>query len=119
MTHSHGAMSARRASKSLFLGTPRSDAPTSLLLGAAPLPVPIDATRAAPDDYMSEMALDSRRATGGLPGAATSATGPSSQDEVHRFLRSQIQLFLDYRAGSGRKGGDRGAKGTRRRAARR
>jgi len=119
----NGALTRRDAGaagfEELFLNTPRGDAPTSLLLGAAPLPPPIDATRAAPDDYMSEMARDWRRATGGLPGTATGALVPSSQDEVHRFLRSQVQLFLDNRAGSGRAAGGRGAKGRRGRAARR
>jgi hypothetical protein len=28
---------------------------------------------------------------------------PTSQDEVHQFLRSQIQLFLDYRAAQARR----------------
>ena len=119
----NGALTRRDAGapgfEELFLGVPRGDAPTSLLLGAAPLPVPIDATRAAPDDYMSEMALHWRRATGGLPGAATSAIVPSSQDEVHRFLRSQIQLFLDYRASSAPGRGARTRNAKARRAARR
>ena len=114
-----GALTRRDASapgfEELFLGAPRGDTPTALLAGAAPLPAPIDATRAAPDEYMSETARDWRRATGGLPGAATSATVPASQDEVHRFLRSQIQLFLDYRAGRGHTAGARGAKGGGRR----
>jgi len=114
-----GALTRRDASapsfEELFLGAPRSDAPTSLLAAAAPIPAPIDATRSAPDHYMSEMALDWRRATGSLPGAATSAIVPTSQDEVHRFLRSQIRLFLDYRAGSVRTGAARAAKGRRRR----
>ena len=80
----------------LFLPTPRTDTPT-LLTGAA-APPPIDATRAAADDYMSELALHWRRATAGLPGAAARAAVPRSQDEVHRFVRSEVQLFLDHRA---------------------
>jgi hypothetical protein len=47
---------------------------------------------------MSELARQWRRATGDLPGAATRAVAPTSQDEVHRFVRSQVQLFLDHRA---------------------
>jgi hypothetical protein len=47
---------------------------------------------------MSELARDWRQVTGALPGAAASAVAPTSQDEVHRFVRSQIQLFLDERA---------------------
>jgi len=47
---------------------------------------------------MSELALHWRRATAGLPGAAARAAVPRSQDEVHRFVRSQVQLFLDHRA---------------------
>jgi phospholipase C len=96
-----GALTRRDAAaatfEDLFLPAPRSDAPATLDLGAA-LPPPIDATRAAPDDYMSELARQWRRTTGALPGAFASAVAPTSQDEVHRFVRSQIQLFLDHRA---------------------
>jgi hypothetical protein len=46
---------------------------------------------------MSELARQWRRATGGLPGAQASAVAPTSQDEVHRFVRSQVQLLLDHR----------------------
>lgn len=97
-----GALTRRDAAaasfEDLFLSTARSDTPASLSTGAAAPPAPIDATRAAPDDFMSEMARQWRQATGSLPGAPASAVVPSSQDEVHRFLRSQIQLFLDHRA---------------------
>jgi phospholipase C len=95
-----GALTRRDAGaasfEGLFLPTPRSDTPT--LLTAASGPPPIDATRAAADDYMSELALHWRYATAGLPGAAARAALPRSQDEVHRFVRSQVQLFLDHRA---------------------
>src|SRR5271166_5117006 len=50
-----------------------------------------DATRAAPDDVMSEMARHWRTRTGGLPGAPSAVATPTSQDEVHQFLRTQIQ----------------------------
>jgi phospholipase C len=97
-----GALTRRDAAaatfEDLFLSVPRSDTPASLSTGAVPPAAPIDATRAAPDDFMSEMARQWRRATGGLPGTSASAVVPASQDEVHRFLRSQIQLFLDHRA---------------------
>jgi phosphoesterase family protein len=99
----NGALTRRDAGASsfeeLFLGTPRSDTPA--LLTAAAAPAALDATRAAPDDFMSEMAVQWRCATAGLPGAGARALAPRSQDEVHRFLRSQIQLFLDYRARQG------------------
>jgi phospholipase C len=81
---------------SLFLSAARTDTPTVLTPpGAAPA---IDATKAAPDDVMMRMANDWRRATGGLPCALPNVTAPSSQDDVHRFLRDQIGAFLDYRA---------------------
>ncbi len=86
----------------LFLAAPRTDAPATL--GApAPQAAPPDPTAAAPDDYMSEMARDWRRRTGGLPGAPRTVSTPTSQDEVHQFLRSQVQLFLDYRAAQARR----------------
>jgi phospholipase C len=95
-----GALNRRDASaasfEGLFLPAPRSDTPG--VLPAAASPPPIDATRAAADDYMSELALHWRYATAGLPGAAARAAVPRSQDEVHRFVRSQVQLFLDHRA---------------------
>jgi len=97
-----GALTRRDAAAAsfdeLFLPVPRSDTPVSLSTGAAAPPAPIDATRAAPDDFMSEMARQWRQATGTLAGAPASAIAPTSQDEIHRFLRSQIQLFLDQRA---------------------
>jgi phospholipase C len=87
----------------LFLPAPRSDAPSVLVTPAAEVQAPFDATQAAPDDLMSEMALGWRQATGTLPGAPAVAVQPTSQDEVHRFLRSQIQAFLDHRARSARR----------------
>jgi hypothetical protein len=51
---------------------------------------------------MSEMARDWRLRTGGLPGAPRIVPTPTSQDEVHRFLRGQIGLFLDHRAAQAR-----------------
>jgi phospholipase C len=97
-----GALSRRDAAaasfEELFLPVPRSDTPVSLSTGAAAPLAPIDATRAAPDDFMSEMARQWHQATATLPGAPASAVAPTSQDEVHRFLRSQIRLFLDHRA---------------------
>jgi kumamolisin len=82
----------------LFIATPRSDAPVTLTRKAAARLIPIDATQAAPDDVMSEMALHWRRATAGLPGAAPVVANPTTQDEIHRYLRQTIQAFLDYRA---------------------
>jgi phospholipase C len=97
-----GALTQRDAAagtfEEVFLPVPRTDTPALLSTGAAAPPAPIDATRAAPDDYMSELARQWRQVTGGLPGASASAVAPTSQDEVHRFVRSQIQLFLDQRA---------------------
>lgn len=97
-----GALTRRDAAagtfEEVFLPAPRTDTPAMLSTGAAAPPEPIDATRAAPDDYMSELARQWRQVTGGLPGASASAVAPTSQDEVHRFVRSQIQLFLDERA---------------------
>ncbi|MGA2706816.1 MAG: alkaline phosphatase family protein [Steroidobacteraceae bacterium] len=91
--------------ESLFLATARSDAPSTLARRSVKAPrfkAPrFDATRAAPDDVMSEMAEHWRRATGGLPGAASAIMKPTTQDEVHRFLRTQIQAFLDHRASRG------------------
>jgi len=96
-----GALTRRDAAantfEDLFLPTPRSDTPATLSTAATAAPPPLDATRAPPDDYMSELARQWRRATGGLPGAQASAVAPTSQDEVHRFVRSQVQLLLDHR----------------------
>jgi kumamolisin len=80
----------------LFAAVPRTDAPTTLVAPASA--IPLDATQAAPDDVMSEMALHWRQATAGLPGAAPQIALPTTQDEIHRFLRQQVQSFLDYRA---------------------
>jgi phospholipase C len=85
----------------LLLAAPRTDAPATLGATAAQT-VPLDPAAAAPDDYMIEMARDWRRRTGGLPGAPRAIPTPTSQDEVHRFLRSQIGLFLDHRAAQAR-----------------
>ncbi len=82
----------------LFLATPRTDTPTTLVRPAAMRPIAFDAAQAAPDDVMSEMAKDWRSRTAGLPGAAPVVVNPTTQDEIHRFLRQQIQAFLDYRA---------------------
>jgi kumamolisin len=82
----------------LFLAAPRTDTPATLVDQAAVLPIPFDATQAATDDVMSEMARGWRKATAGLPGAATAVVNPTTQDEVHSFLRQQVQSFLDYRA---------------------
>jgi kumamolisin len=87
--------------ESLFLSAPRTDTPIALI-GKTPTPqVAFDATRAAPDDVMSEMALHWRKATAGLPGAAPQLDAPTTQDEIHQFLRTQVQAFLDYRAATG------------------
>ncbi len=86
----------------LFIAAPRSDTPAALLRKSAARQIPLDATRAAPDDVMSEMALHWRWATAGLPGAAPVVVNPTTQDEVHQFLRRQVQAFLDYRATSPR-----------------
>jgi phospholipase C len=97
-----GALTRRDAAagsfEDVFLPAPRSDTPATLSLASAAPPAPVDATRAAPDDYMSELARQWRQVTGSLPGASASAVAPTSQDEVHRFVRSQVQLFLDQRA---------------------
>jgi phospholipase C len=112
-----GALTRRDAEaasfEELFLSAPRGDTPASLSSAAAP--TPIDATRAPPDDFMSEMAQQWRRATAALPGAPSSALAPSSQDEVHRFVRSQVQLFLDERArtAGGRRARRKAAKSRR------
>lgn len=94
----------------LFLSSPRSDAPSVLVSPAAKAQVSFDATQAAPDDLMSEMARHWRKATASLPGAAAVVTQPTSQDEVHRFLRTQIEAFLDHRARSGPRGRRRRAR---------
>jgi len=82
----------------LFLAAPRTDAPLALVSTAAEAHLPFDPTQAAPDDLMSEMALHWRKATGTLPHAAGVVTRPTTQDEVHRFLRSAVQALLDHRA---------------------
>jgi phospholipase C len=101
-----GALTKRDAAaasfSALFLSAPRSDTPSVLMSSAARTVIPFDATQAAPDDLMSEMALHWRKTTASLPGAAAVVTQPTSQDEVHRFLRDGIQGFLDYRARSAR-----------------
>jgi phospholipase C len=107
-----GALTRRDAAAAalggLFLASPRSDAPATLVSSAAAAAAAsaaaagFDPTQAAPDDLMSEMALHWRKATGSLPGAARVVTRPTSQDEVHRFLRTQIGAFLDRRARAAR-----------------
>jgi phospholipase C len=87
----------------LFLAQPRSDTPTHLTPAAAAAPQ-VDATAAAADDVMLQMAQGWRRATGSLPCAIQPASAPTSQDEVHRYLRAQIEAFLDYRARGARRG---------------
>ena len=82
----------------LFTAKARTDTPATLVPAVTKPHIGIDAKHAAPDDIMSEMARHWRRATGGLPGAAAAVTMPTSQDEVHTFLRKEIQAFLDYRA---------------------
>jgi kumamolisin len=84
--------------ENLFLAAPRTDTPTVLISQAAAPQIAFDATNAAPDDVMSEMALDWRKATAALPGAPAQVAAPATQDEIHRFIRSQVQTFLDYRA---------------------
>ena len=98
-----GALSKRDAAAAgfdaLFLAQARTDTPLTLVPPAAAAALtPLDAAAAAPDDVMSRMARDWRRATGNLPCAITPVSAPTSQDEVHRFLRDQIGAFLDYRA---------------------
>jgi kumamolisin len=92
----------------LFSATPRTDAPATLVSPTSARQAPsaarqpaFDALHAAPDDVMSEMALHWRRATAALPGAPSIVANPTTQDEVHRFLRNAVQAFLDYRAGTG------------------
>jgi hypothetical protein len=95
----------------LFLSSPRNDTPIVLMSPAAKVQIPFDATQAAPDDLMSEMALHWRKRTASLPGAAAVVTHPSSQDEVHQFLRTQVGAFLDYRNRSARQKRRRRARG--------
>jgi phospholipase C len=86
----------------LFLSSPRTDTPTTLIAPGTEFEL-VDPSTAAPDDYMREMASGWRRRTGGLPGAPPIVPTPTSQEEVHEFLRSQVQLFLDHRAGQARR----------------
>jgi hypothetical protein len=102
----------------LFLQTPRTDTPTVLIAPAARVQLPFDATQAAPDDFMAEMARDWRKVTGNLPGAVPTPL-PTSQDEIHRFLKSQVNAFLDYRARTARRTARGGARPGTRRSARR
>jgi phospholipase C len=83
--------------ESLFLATARTDTPATLVQAPAPAEE-LDATQTPPDDVMSKMAQGWRNITAGLPGAPKVVSAPASQDEVHQFLRNQIQAFLDYRA---------------------
>jgi phospholipase C len=98
----------------LFLKTARTDAPTALIAPAARLDLAFDATRQAPDEYMIELARGWRKATGGLP-FATQESLPTSQDEVHQYLKQTVNAFLDYRARSARRGTLRKSRSPRRR----
>jgi phospholipase C len=97
-----GALTRRDAAAAsfsgLFLSTPRNDAPSVLLSTAARTQIPFDATQAAPGHDLAQMALHWRETTASLPGAAAVVTEPTSQDEVHQFLRTGIEAFLDHRA---------------------
>jgi phospholipase C len=86
----------------LFLKTARTDTPTALIAPAARLDLAFDATRQAPDDYMIAIARGWRKATGNLPFAAQESL-PTSQDEVHEYLKQTVNAFLDYRARSKRR----------------
>jgi len=100
-----GALTRRDAAapsfETLFLTASRTDTPAALIPPSAEPQDAFDATRAAPDDVMSEMARDWRKVTGALPGAKPVPL-PTSQDQTHQFLRTQIQAFLDYRARTAR-----------------
>jgi phospholipase C len=88
--------------ENLFIATPRTDAPVTLVPKSAAAAPRFNPERAAPDDVMSEMALHWRRRTGGLPFAHPAEALPMTQDAVHHFLRAQVQAFLDYRANKAR-----------------
>jgi phospholipase C len=95
-----GALTKRDAAAAtfddLFLAAPRSDTPTTLARKAAAGQKPIDAAQAAPDDVMTEMALDWRAVAARMPGAPQAVVAPTTQDEIHQFLRNQVQAYLDY-----------------------
>jgi phospholipase C len=99
-----GALTKRDAAaatfEDLFLAAPRSDTPTTLVRKAAHQK-PIDATQAAPDDVMTEMALQWRAVAARMPGAPQAVVAPTTQDEIHQFLRHQVQAYLDYCATKG------------------
>jgi phospholipase C len=85
----------------LFLQTPRTDAPQMLIAPGAEAELRFDAAEAAPDDFMSEIARGWRQATGNLPFAEPTPP-PTSQDEVHEYLKRTVNAFLDYRAKRGK-----------------
>jgi len=89
---------AAAAFDDLLLAVPRTDTPATLVTPGAQQLAGFDATQAPADDYMSELARDWRRAAGGRPFAVPTPVTPSSQDEIHRFVRSQVQAFLAHRA---------------------
>jgi phospholipase C len=101
-----GALTRRDAAaasfEDLFLTTARTDAPTALIAPALKAQLTFEATQQAPDDFMTEIARGWRKATGNLPFAAPTPA-PTSQDEVHQYLKSTVNAFLDYRARSSRK----------------
>jgi phospholipase C len=82
----------------LFLAAPRDDTPATLTVTAAATPLTFDAAEAPIDDVTAEMATQWRARTGQLPGAPRSAVKPTNQDEMHQFLRRQVQIYLAYRA---------------------
>jgi hypothetical protein len=83
----------------LFLMTARSDSPTELVAATAKVQPALDATQLAPDDFMAEIARGWRQTTGDLPFAVPTSV-PTSQDEIHQYLKHTINAFLDYRARS-------------------
>jgi phospholipase C len=102
-----GALTKRDAAAAsfadLFVAAARTDTPTELVAPAAKAQLAFDATRQAPDDFMTEIARGWRQATGNLP-FATPTSLPTSQDEVHQYLKQTVNAFLDYRARSARRG---------------
>jgi phospholipase C len=117
-----GALTKRDAAaasfEDLFLTTARTDAPTALVAPAAKVQLAFDATQQAPDDFMAEIARGWRQATGNLP-FARPRPAPTSQDEVHQYLKSTVNAFLDYRARTARSPARSGARPAARRGARR
>jgi len=87
----------------LFLTTARTDTPTALIAPGARAQLVFDASQQAPDDFMAEIARGWRQATGNLPFAKVTPV-PTTQDEVHQYLKQTVNAFLDYRARSARRG---------------